>query len=313
VIEYWQDFQAPTLGQTLLAMINLTEGGLVVYGSLLAGGAALVVFVYKYQLPGLALADLIAPGVVLGVALGRVGCFLNGCCYGGPCELPWAAEFPFPSPAYLDQARHGERFVHGLIFRGAGSDPAVIAEVEAGSPAAQAGLAPGDRVEGVGGAAVHTVAAAQRELFSVFGEGKQVTIQVAGDSRPKAWTIEGPPPRSKPVHPTQLYSLVDGLLLCFFLLAYEPYRRRDGELTALVLTIHPVSRFLLEIIRVDEAPIFQTGMSISQNISIAIFLAGIGLWIYLLGWRPPGCAWPATAGNAQLRKPLAPLSTAAGG
>ena len=58
-----------------------------------------------------------------------------------------------------------------------------------------------------------------------------------------------------------------------FLLAYEPYKRREGELTALVLTIHPLSRFLLEIIRIDEAAVFNTGMSISQNISIGIFSA----------------------------------------
>jgi phosphatidylglycerol:prolipoprotein diacylglycerol transferase len=78
------------------------------------------------------------------------------------------------------------------------------------------------------------------------------------------------------------------------LLVYEPYRRRDGELTALVLTLHPISRFLLEIIRVDESPVFNTGMSISQNISLAIFAGGIGLWLYL-STRPLGCAWPGLA------------------
>ena len=40
------------------------------------------------------------------------------------------------------------------------------------------------------------------------------------------------------------------LLLCFFLLAYEPYKRREGELTAWVLVIHPVSRFLLSLIHI---------------------------------------------------------------
>ena len=70
------------------------------------------------------------------------------------------------------------------------------------------------------------------------------------------------------------------VLLCGFLLAYEPYKRRDGELTAWVLTIHPVARFLVEIIRVDEAKnVFHTGMTISQTISVAIFVGGIALWI----------------------------------
>ncbi len=107
------------------------------------------------------------------------------------------------------------------------------------------------------------------------------------------------------MHPTQLYSLIDGLLLLFFLWAFEPYKRRDGELTALVLTIHPIMRFLLEIIRTDELPVFNTGLSISQNISIGIFIAGIGLWIYLLR-RPLRIEWPRSRGAAIRLMSVAP-------
>ena len=132
------------------------------------------------------------------------------------------------------------------------------------------------------------------ELFRIFGAGAPVSVDVDGSQQAKTWTVTGDPPRSRPVHPAQLYSLFDALLLCVFLLLYEPFKRRDGELTALVLTIHPISRFLLEIIRVDENPVFNTGMSISQNISLLIFAGGIGLWCYLLT-RPVGCAWPGLA------------------
>jgi phosphatidylglycerol---prolipoprotein diacylglyceryl transferase len=291
VIEYWPSFQRPTLGQTLFAMLNLTQGGLVVYGSCLAGGAALVAFVYKHRLPGLALADLIAPGVVLGVGLGRLGCFMNGCCFGGLSDLPWAVQFPPESPAYVDQAERGLVYAHGLVFAGAGSDPAVIERVEPGSPAERQGLKPGQRVTAVGGGAVDSVLEAQSRLLRIFGEGHEVQITVAGDRAVKSWKIAGPAPRTRPVHPAQLYSLFDALLLCSLLLLYEPYKRRDGELTALVLSIHPVSRFLLEIIRIDESPVFGTGMSISQNISIAIFAFGVGLWIYLFWRRPKQITW----------------------
>jgi phosphatidylglycerol:prolipoprotein diacylglycerol transferase len=294
VIEYWSKFQKPTWQETFFAMINLTQGGLVVYGSMLAGGAALVMFVYKYRLPGLALADLVAPGVVLGVGLGRIGCFLNGCCYGGISDVPWAVRFPEGSPAYADQVQHGELFVHGLMFKGSPHDPAVIGAVEPDSPAARQGLAPGQRVVAINGQTVASVEEAQFELLRTFGAGNTLAIVVAGDPHAKSWTVQGPPPRSRPVHPAQLYSLVDAVLLCFLLLAYEPYKRRDGELTALLLTIHPISRFLLEIIRVDESAVFNTGMSISQNISLGIFAGGILLWIYLL--RRPH----ATAGTSAL-------------
>jgi phosphatidylglycerol:prolipoprotein diacylglycerol transferase len=302
VIEYWERFQKPTLMETVAGIANLTQGGLVVFGSMLAGGAAMVVFIYRHKLPGLALADLIAPGVVLGAALGRIGCFLNGCCYGGISDVAWAVEFPATSPAYIDQAQRGQLFVHGLIFKGAGSEPAEIAEVESGSPAERVGLKPGHRVIAINGRPVESVEAAQFELLGTYGEGRPLTIDVAGESPSKTWAIEGPPPRSHPVHPAQLYSMIDGLLLCFFLLAYEPYRRRDGELTALLLTIHPVYRFLVEVIRVDESAVFQTGLSISQNISIGIFLGGICLWIYVQR-RPPGCLWPAPLVPARQEHP----------
>ncbi len=297
IIEYWSRFQKPTWQETLLAMLNLTQGGLVVYGSMLAGGAALVVFVYKYRLPGLALADLVAPGVVLGVGLGRIGCFLNGCCYGGISDLPWAVRFPEGSPAFVDQMQHGELFVHGLIFRGSGADPAVIGGVEPDSPAARQGLAPGQRIVAINGRAVDSVEEAQLELLRSFGAGNTLAIVVAGDPQAKTWTVQGPPPRSRPVHPAQLYSLIDAVLLCFLLLAYEPYKRRDGELTALLLTIHPISRFLLEIVRVDESAVFNTGMSISQNISLGIFAGGILLWIYLFR-RPRASAATSALGVA---------------
>ncbi|MBI3837961.1 MAG: prolipoprotein diacylglyceryl transferase [Planctomycetia bacterium] len=294
VIEYWDKFQRPTWWAMLGPMINITQGGLVVYGSLLAGGAALVVFVYKNRLPGLAFTDLIAPGVVIGVALGRIGCFLNGCCYGGITDLPWAVTFPPGSPAYLDQVQHGELFLQGMIFAGSGPDPAIVGEVEPNSAAARQGLKPGDQVTEINGRTVRSVDAAQVELLRIFGAGAPVSVKVAGAEQAKNWTVTAKPPRSRPVHPAQLYSLFDALLLCVFLLLYEPYKRRDGELTALVLTIHPISRFLLEIIRVDESPVFNTGMSISQNISLLIFAGGIGLWLYLWS-RPRGCTWPGLA------------------
>ncbi len=299
IIEYWHKFQKPTLAETLGSMLNLTQGGLVVYGSLLAGGAALVAFVYKYHLPGLALADLIAPSVVLGVGLGRIGCFLNGCCYGGITDVSWAVRFPEGSPPFVDQVQSGKLYLHGLLFRGSGEDPPLVAEVEPGSAAAREGLKAGDRLTSINGVKVSSVEAAQFELMRAFGAGQRLSIGVAGHDGAKSWAIEGPPPRSQPVHPTQLYSLIDALLLCFVLLAYEPFRRRDGELTALVLTIHPISRFLLEIIRIDESAVFNTGMSISQNISIAIFIGGVLLWVYLFWGRKPGCAWPAPVGSQQ--------------
>ena len=106
VLQYWRtQFQKPTIGETIKAVLNIAQGGLVVYGSLLAGGLAFFLFCRKYRLPSLALADIIVPGLVLGMGIGRIGCFMTGCCYGGLSDLPWAVEFPSSAPPYYDQLR----------------------------------------------------------------------------------------------------------------------------------------------------------------------------------------------------------------
>ena len=297
VIEYWDKFAKPDPGEFIAGVLNITQGGLVVYGSLLAGGAAMVVFIYKYKLPGLALADLVAPCAVLGMAIGRVGCFLNGCCYGGACDLPWKVEFPDSSPAYYDQVQSGKLFLHGLRFQGEPEDAPVIAEVEPGSQAANYSLRAGQRIAAIGGVPVESIGHAQQLLLRLTGEGTKVSIEVAADPQPKTWTIVGPPPVSLPIHPVQIYSVIDALLLVLLLLAYTPFRQRDGEVTALLLTLHPISRFLLEIIRVDEHDVFNTSMSISQNISLGLLLGAVVLWLYLMR-RPRGLAWPAGAVQA---------------
>ena len=86
-------------------------------------------------------------------------------------------------------------------------------------------------------------------------------------------------PRSPSVHPTQLYSTIDALILCFLLLCYDRFRRRDGELTALMLTIYPITRFLIEMIRNDEAAILGTGLHISQIIGLGLLPVAVCLWI----------------------------------
>ena len=54
-------------------------------------------------------ADLAAPSVALGAGITRIGCFLNGCCHGTPCDLPWALAFPdgsIPAQAFGDALLH---------------------------------------------------------------------------------------------------------------------------------------------------------------------------------------------------------------
>ena len=97
---------------TLGAILNVTQGGLVVYGSLIGALLGGLWFLRRHALPTLAVADLMAPSLVLGLALGRIGCLLNGCCYGGLCDAPWGLTFPAESEPYKHQQSLGQ--LHGF-------------------------------------------------------------------------------------------------------------------------------------------------------------------------------------------------------
>jgi phosphatidylglycerol---prolipoprotein diacylglyceryl transferase len=291
VIEYWnQRFRSDSISTTIFRVLDFPEGGLVIYGALLGGAVATIAFVRKHNLPLLALADLITPSMLVGLALGRIGCLLNGCCYGGPSTLPWAVTFPPTSPPYLDQVANGE--MYGFRLDVDHPQRPTIEYVDAGSAAATAGLATGDVITRINDYPIASVGEAQQVLSQEFDTHQPLKLQLAaGDKRVELPAAETPA-RSRPVHPAQVYSSIDAALLAWLLWAYYPFRRHDGEVIALLLTIHPISRFMLEIIRTDEPAVWGTGLSISQNISILIFVVAVGLWIYVLN-QPRRLAWPA--------------------
>lgn len=70
------------------------EGGLSLYGGLAGGLIAGLAFVYWKNLPIDDLLDIVGLVLPLGISIGRIGCFLNGCCYGKPTQLLWGVVFP---------------------------------------------------------------------------------------------------------------------------------------------------------------------------------------------------------------------------
>ena len=66
------------------------------YGGLILALATAVIFIRKRNIPPLILADLAAPGIAFGQAIAGIGCFLAGCCYGRPTDLPWGIAFSDP-------------------------------------------------------------------------------------------------------------------------------------------------------------------------------------------------------------------------
>lgn len=287
VIQKWDQFAGSGPVETLLNIINVTEGGLVVYGSLAGAVGAFLVFCRHYKLPILLIGDLMAPSMLLGLAIGRIGCLLNGCCYGAPCERPWAVTFPRDTAPYLSQLENG--LFHGFRLDTNEQGQVIAATVAANSQAEQAGLHGGDVITVINGRSVTPetspvpLAAAKASTSERVLVDRDMSVQLTlGDTRKISWDAGQLPARSIPVHPTQIYSAITALVLFAAVLAYAPFRRRHGEIFAIVLTLYPVARFLLERIRVDEVGQWGTAFTISQLMSFLILAVAVGLWFTVL-------------------------------
>lgn len=95
VVSYWQEGFA---GRAVWEIFAVWKGGLVYYGGLIGATLASVIYVRLKKLPLWKVADIMAPSIALGYVFGRLGCLLNGCCYGRACDLPWAIQFPPGNP-----------------------------------------------------------------------------------------------------------------------------------------------------------------------------------------------------------------------
>jgi phosphatidylglycerol:prolipoprotein diacylglycerol transferase len=111
VISYWSDDFS---GKPLWQIFNIRGGGLVFYGGLIGASLAYLVYVRVKKLPLWKIADILAPSIALGHAIGRLGCLMNGCCYGRTCDLPWAIQFPYGSQSYPNRVHPTQLYESAL-------------------------------------------------------------------------------------------------------------------------------------------------------------------------------------------------------
>ena len=111
-----------------IRIFKFWEGGLVFYGGLILAVLVCVAYIKIFKLNLARWADILAPCAMIALSIGRIGCFLNGCCYGSPAPswLPWKVVYPtnvmplhlagvplHPTPIY---SSIGAGIIAGILF-----------------------------------------------------------------------------------------------------------------------------------------------------------------------------------------------------
>ena len=89
-------------------IFRINEGGIVFQGGFIGGLLIAWYFCKKKNFDFIKGLDIIAPCLAMGHAMGRIGCFLNGCCYGGICDANLGVQFPKSSLPFMDQMSSGK-------------------------------------------------------------------------------------------------------------------------------------------------------------------------------------------------------------
>ncbi|GHT38273.1 prolipoprotein diacylglyceryl transferase [Endomicrobiia bacterium] len=165
-----------------LSIFKFWTGGFVHYGGLISATVCIIIYSKRKKIHLFKLCDFFAPALALGHAIGRIGCFFAGCCYGKESNLPWAVTFNNEDSGALQGVR---------------------------------------------------------------------------------------------LHPTQFYESLGNLLLFVCLHFYSKKEHKAGTPTAIYFMCYAVLRFIIEFFRGDDRGMQYFGLSISQVISIFLFIAGV--------------------------------------
>jgi phosphatidylglycerol:prolipoprotein diacylglycerol transferase len=240
-------------------LFAIWNGGLELLGGVAAAVAVILLYIRHHKLPMRHYLDVLAVGLTAALMFGRIGCFLNGCCYGKPTELPWGVRFPYGSYAYDSQVK---------------ADPdRNRLEPHLRLPDEFFGYTDerGDYIPGL-------------KPFKYLAPAQQEQV-LHGDYR------------CEPVHPTQLYASGGAALLGLIL--YGVWRRsqkaelagRYGFLTqpgvtfSVMFILYGIMRFILEMLR-DDNPFETAGLTISQILGLGLSVLGIVLVLVFSRIRP---------------------------
>lgn len=254
---------------SFIQVFAIWSGGLEFLGGVVLAILFLLFYLRYHHLPMRRYLDVMAVGLMMALVFGRIGCMLNGCCYGRPTSLPWGIRFPYGSFSYVSQIN---------------PDPAR------------------NRSE----PHVHVPPEEYADFLLDDGKWHPKPLEELADQQ--RHEVQHGRYRALPVHPTQLYSSLSALVICGLLYLFwrkalqvrqaDPKLKwaREGNTIALMFVLYGVARFGLEAIR-DDNPLEYFGMTISQVIGLGLAVLGICLFLLscLFGREKPAARMGSVA------------------
>jgi phosphatidylglycerol:prolipoprotein diacylglycerol transferase len=254
VIHYFDTFRDDPL-----SVFAIWKGGLELLGGVLLAIAVIFLYIRYHRLPLRHYLDVLAVGLMLALVFGRIGCFLNGCCYGKPTDLPWGVHFPYGSFSYRSQ-------VHPDLERGRTEPYLHLPDDYFGYFDQDGNYDPG------------------------LKPWKYLTPQ-------QREQVTDGPYRCLAVHPTELYTSGSAAVLCLILYLFwrrsrnaerkgqYAFATKPGSVFGLMFVVYGIMRFLMEILR-DDNPFEVDHLTIAQLLGISLVILGAVLLVFFSLAKP---------------------------
>ncbi|MCF7958077.1 MAG: prolipoprotein diacylglyceryl transferase [Phycisphaerae bacterium] len=247
------------------------DGGLEFLGGFIGALGVMIIYFRLKKLPVLKFMDILAPALMLGLAFGRMGCTLNGCCFGAPTDRPWGIRFPVT----VDKSKS-----HFGCDKQINSEYSIPLNYQLypdphRHPDKPLLELPGEyyvwtdqKGRWIPDHDIDRIPESQRSEFTRYVKSPgDLTAEQLNELKTGKY-------RMLPIHPAQTYSMLNAFMLSLILTFLFRYRKRNGQLFAVMLILYGPTRYLIESLRCDS-PLETWGLTISQTLGILSFFGGI--------------------------------------